>query len=141
MRDWLLGFHSLVSSLFILAGIYILTRSLLAGKKQYTFSDRDEKLSRLYIILLYIQCALGVVLYFQYHFASDTPPSATAGSAGTRFWVISHFSVMFFTLILSQIGRIFIKSSKNSLKKFGYTSFYYGISFIFILISAIFTFL
>lgn len=141
MREWLIGMHSVVSSLFILIGVYILIRSLMARTKNYEFTSKDDLLSRIFVILLYMQCLIGLVLYFQFHFGTIAPPNGVERSTGSRFWVISHFSVMFFILILAQIGRLFIKSSKTSKGKFSYSLFYYGVSLLVIILSAILTYL
>lgn len=137
MREWLIGFHLVLSSLFLLLGFYILGKSLSGRLRNLDFTRRDDFFSRLYVWFLYLQFFLGLTLYFVYHFMVDTPLSADEKAAGSRFWVISHFSVMIFTLILAQIGRIFINSARDARRKFGYTLFYYGISLIFTIFSAV----
>lgn len=137
MREWLIGFHLVLSSLFLLLGFYILGKSLVGRTRNLNFTHRDDQMSRLFVWFLYLQFFLGLTLYFVYHFLVDTPLSADEQAAGSRFWVISHFSVMIFTLILAQIGRIFIRSAKDSRRKFGYHLFYYGIALIFTVFSAV----
>jgi hypothetical protein len=140
MREWLIGIHVVISSVFFILGFYIIARSIYGRTKKLNFSLRDDQVSRLFVWFLYLQFILGFILYFVYHFVADAPVDIIENASDSRFWVISHFSVMIFTLILAQIGRIFIKSAKVASSKFSYSLFYYGVALVFSIFSSVLSF-
>ena len=54
-----------------------------------------------------------------------------------RFWGIEHVSLMLFALILSQVGRLVIKQISSDRKKYRAATFYYGISLLVVMSSAL----
>jgi hypothetical protein len=93
--------------------------------------------------LLYITLVNGIVMYFIIDPASksSTDIQVVLKKASLRFWVVEHFYVMTFALILSQIGKIFVRKSTNDRNRFGYSAFYYGTATFITIVSVIFYFI
>lgn len=135
--DVVIAVHGLVSSVFTLLAVVLLIRSIsgLSLKKPYT--KWDNNISILFLVFLYIQLILGILLYFVLGNQSGGAPSmeAAAEQMSLRFWALEHFVIMIFALFLSQLGWIFIRKSKLDLNKHKNTMFYFGISILLIIIS------
>jgi hypothetical protein len=93
--------------------------------------------------LLYLTLVHGIILYFFIDPSSKSPMDIQHAmkQASLRFWVVEHFYVMTFALILSQIGGIFIRKTTIDKNRFAYASYYYGIATFITLISMIFYFI
>lgn len=130
--------HLYVSVLTLLTGIMTVTRSITGWslKKDYTRLDFGFSLS--FSIALYLQLLLGFIIYVMLRTSIDNPafeiPSSSSDSS-LRFWAIEHIALMIFALFLTQLGRIYIKKSINSLNRFKASVFYYGSSLVLILFS------
>ena len=139
MYDLIINTHVVVSTIYIVLGIVTLIRAIRGMVAEKTFLPLDNYLSLSFVLLLYIQLILGFWMYF-YPGAQELNAGMTIADAynahNVRFWVVSHFSVMIFALILSQLGRIHISNNLQDVRKFRNTVFYYGISYILVLISA-----
>lgn len=135
--DVVIAVHGLVSSVFTLLAVVILIRSIrgLSLKKAYT--NWDNNISILFLVFLYVQLILGVLLYFVLgnQTGGTSSMEAAAEQMSLRFWALEHFVIMIFTLFLSQLGWIFIRKSKLDLNKHKNTLFYFGISILLIIIS------
>lgn len=129
--------HGMVSTFFTIIAIVILYRSIggWCFKKPYTKWDR--KISQLFLTFLYIQLILGVLLYFVLGTRTVGAPSVEEAALQTDllFWTLEHFSIMIFSLFLSQIGWIFIRKSRLDINKHKNTVFYFGTSIFLIVIS------
>jgi hypothetical protein len=130
--------HIYISTITLLAGITTLVFSIQGwtGKREYSKTDRW--LSNIYNIALYMQLILGFVIYFTLRTSLDGPfweVPDTENDASLRFWAIEHIALMIFALFLTQLGRIFIRRSTASIRKFKASVFYYGTSLLLILFS------
>jgi len=130
--------HIIISSITLLAGIATLIMSILglARKREYTKSD--QVLSLTFNVALYLQLILGFLVYYLLRSELEGPvwevPN-TQNDASLRFWAIEHIALMIFALFLTQLGRVFIKKSKVSFRKFRASLFYFGTSVFLILFS------
>jgi hypothetical protein len=133
-------FHITVSLLVILMGSYLLYLTIMGLIRKRSYSRYDNLTSYLFLVFLYIQLLSGIILYFFLRNESiplyDNPLEAVK-HASFRYWVIEHFSVMIFTLFLTQVGRLIILNNHQDRKKFINTLFYYGFSFLLAMASAI----
>ncbi len=130
--------HIIISSITLLAGISTIVLSIegLAVKRGYRRSD--HVLSLVFNVALYLQLILGFLVY--YLLRSDLVGPVwevpnTQNDASLRFWAIEHIALMIFALFLTQLGRIFIKKSKDPFRKFRASLFYFGTSLLLILFS------
>ncbi len=131
MMENLLKTHAILSSLFLTIGFILLFRIIRGLMQARLYKTFDHTLSIVFLATLYIQFLLGVALYF----LRDAEMAINGSENSFGFWVIQHFSVMVFTLILSQIGQIFIKHNLTDQKKFRNSLFYFGISYFMVLLS------
>lgn len=143
MYKILVIFHIIASCLFVAVAITLTARSLVGWTNNLNYSKTDKYLASLFLLLLYITMVNGVIMYFIIDPASksSTDIQIALKRASLRFWVVEHFYVMTFALILSQIGRIFVRKSTNDRSRFGYAAFYYGIATTITLVSLIFYFI
>ncbi len=144
MYQFLIIFHIVSSTVFVLVAVALSLRSFLGWLNNWTYARFDKVLSYIFMGLLYLTLIHGVIMYF------FIDPSAKSQAmdihqamkqASLRFWVIEHFYVMTFALILSQIGGIFIRKATVDKSRFAYASFYYGISTLITMLSMFFYFI
>ncbi len=139
MYNIVINIHVIISSLFTFAGLFLIIKAILGWIKNSSYTPTDNYLSLFFLVLLYIQLVLGLLMYFFLGSADHTGSmdmNEVVENSSLRFWVIEHFSFMIFALFLSQLGRLFIINNLTSKRKFKNTIFYYGISFVLIMISA-----
>ena len=130
--------HILISSITLVAGIacIVLSSQGLIGKREY--GRHDSGVSLAFNVALYFQLILGFLIYYLLRSALEGPlweVPDTQNDASLRFWAIEHIALMIFALFLTQLGRVFIKKSKGSNRKFRASLFYFGTSLILILFS------
>jgi hypothetical protein len=130
-------FHIVTSSFFVIIAIVLTIRSITGWTKDLKYSKTDKYLAFVFLILLYITLVNGALMYFLVDNSSKTATDINFAikRASLRFWVVEHFYVMTFALILSQIGGIFIRKSTRDKDRFGYAAFYYGIATLITIIS------
>lgn len=135
--DLVIRTHGFVSSIFTIIAIIIIYRSIRGWSFKKAYTKWDNNISILFLVFLYIQLILGILLYFvlgnQTGGASNMEEAAQQLSL--RFWALEHFAIMIFTLFLSQMGWIFIRKSQLDVNKHKNTVFYFGISILLIIIS------
>ncbi len=130
--------HIFVSIITIVSGISIIVLSVRGIRKHKEYLKRDSIISYIFTLSLYLQFVNGLVIYYILRTDRDHPLLETESSiddASLRFWAIEHIALMIFALFLTQVGRIYIKKSKLSMKRFRASLFYYGISLFLILFS------
>jgi len=130
--------HIFISTITILAGISTIVISVhgLVRKRHYRRSD--ELLSLFFNVALYFQLFLGFLIYYLLRTSLQGPMwevPDTQNDASLRFWAIEHIALMIFALFLTQLGRVFIKKSKEPYRKFRASLFYFGTSLFLILFS------
>jgi len=114
----------------------ITIQSLVGWVSKKEYSVTENRLRKLYLILLYIDMLLGVILYFFLQKPAEVMTTEEAMKfSSLRFWAIQHFSNIVFVVILCTIGNMLIRKTSLSSKKFKYSVFYFGISTIIIIIS------
>ncbi len=141
MRDVIFYIHLLASIVFVTLLLLLLVISLLKTLKKRGYTIFDIKHARWTLLFLYLQSALGVYLYF------SNPENLIEGAATAeelshnvffRFWQIEHFIMMFFTLVIAQLGTILAAQSQVE-KQHKIRFFYFFTVFIMVSISLIFS--
>ena len=130
--------HIVISTITMLAGISTLVMSVhgLVRKRDYRRSDHGGSL--VFNVALYFQLFLGFLIYYLLRTSLEGPlweVPDTQNDASLRFWAIEHIALMIFALFLTQLGRVFIKKSKEPYRKFRASLFYFGTSLFLILFS------
>lgn len=133
----IINIHGFVSTVFTLTAIIILIRSIRGWSLNKAYTSLDKKISILFLVFMYIQLVLGILLYFV---LGDNQGGAQSmeeamKQSSFRYWALEHFIIMIFALFLSQIGWVFIRKAKLDLNKHKNTLFYFGISILLIIIS------
>jgi hypothetical protein len=143
MYRLLLLIHIITSCIFVIVAVTLTTRSVIGWSKDLQYSKKDKYMAFLFLMLLYITLVNGIIMYFLIDPASKSPADIQLAikRASLRFWVVEHFYVMTFALILSQIGGIFIRKSTTDRNRFGYAAFYYGIATLITMVSVTFYFI
>ncbi len=130
--------HIFISTITLLSGIMTQVLSIQGwtGGRQYGSSDVWS--SMIFNIGLYLQLILGFIIYFTLRTTLEGAiweVHDTENDASLRFWAIEHIALMIFALFLTQLGRVFIKRTPQSVRKFKASVFYYGTALILILFS------
>lgn len=139
MYDVVIGFHYLISSVFLIIAVVLIIWAVRGWVNSRDFSPVFSRLSYFFNLLLYLQFFTGVFLYFFLKSeieADGVSLEQAIDQSNIKFWVIEHVSLMLFALLISQIGRLFIRQISSDRLKYRAASFYYGISFIVVIISA-----
>ncbi|MDA3894391.1 MAG: hypothetical protein PF517_22235 [Salinivirgaceae bacterium] len=133
---YFIKFHIVFSIVFLLLAVGITAHSLIGWIKEKNYGIFENYLRKTFLIFLYLDLVLGIILYF---FLQKPEEIITAGQAmkfsNLRFWAIQHFSNMLFVVILCIIGNLFIKGTALFNKKFKYSFIYFGISTLIIIVS------
>lgn len=130
--------HILISSITILAGISTIAISVHGLRRKRDYRRSDELTSLVFNVALYFQLFLGFLIYYLLRTSLEGPMwevPDTQNDASLRFWAIEHIALMIFALFLTQLGRVFIKKSKDPFRKFRASLFYFGTSLFLILFS------
>jgi len=140
MYDVVIGFHYLISSVFLIIAVVLIIWAVRGWVNTYDFSSKFSRLSYYFNLLLYLQFFTGIFLYFFLKSEIETGGISleqAIDQSNIKFWGIEHVSLMLFALLISQIGRFFIKQISSDRGKYRAATFYYGISFIVVIISAL----
>ncbi len=135
--DLVIKLHGFISTIFTLIAIIIIVRSIRGWYFKKAYTKLDQNISVLFLVFLYIQLVLGILLYFVLDYRTGGAASIKEATEqmALRFWALEHFVIMIFTLFLSQLGWIFIRLSKFDLNKHKNALFYFGTSTLLIFIS------
>ena len=139
MHDVVIRVHYIISSVVFIIAIIVTAWAILGWRKDRKYSRSFDKLSLVFIFFLYIQLITGISLYFflqPENQAVSISAEEIASHGSLRFWVIEHVSLMLFALLLAQLGRLFIRQLSTDGRKYRTATFYYGIAFLVVLVSA-----
>jgi hypothetical protein len=129
-------FHIIFSVIFLITIVYITVYYIHGLIKKKEYGGREALLRKIYLILLYSDLIIGIILYFFLQKPAEIMTTEEAMNHSIlRFWAIQHFSNVIFVVILCITGNLLIKKVPLSEKKFKYSVFYFGISTIIIIIS------
>lgn len=137
IRDGILILHIITSILAGLITLIIVFRATVGLIKKKEALTWDVKLPFWTTMLLYVQLALGTVLFVFYmiDYANGAIDMGRINELRGRFWAVEHFFLMVFTLVISHIGSVFARSSKISRHIFQKNLLYFGVVCIMILAS------
>ena len=133
---YFISFHVVFSVVFLLTAIFITVYSLRGWIKDKSYNKFENNLRNTFLILLYVDLVLGIILYFFMQKPTDASTAEEAMEyAYFRFWAIQHFANMVFIVIICTIGNLFIKKTSKPVKKHKYSFLYFGVSTVLILIT------
>lgn len=127
--------HILISAAFLVFAIWLITRSLIGIIKQKEYTKLDKYLSYAFIISLYLQLFFGILLFTKIGAMSGY--DYLGGENGTRMvskrlWPIEHIVLMFFALIIANLGLILSIKARVAREKHKKVLIYYVISILLI---------
>ncbi len=143
MYKFFILLHIITSSIFLMVAITTTVRSIAGWLRNLNYLKADKYLRNLFMFLLYLTLIHGIIMYFFIDTSSKSAVDAQHAlkQASLRFWVVEHFYVMTFALILAQIGGIFIRKTTIDKNRFVYSTFYYGVSTVITIVSMTFYFI
>jgi hypothetical protein len=133
--------HIAVSMVFMCVAIYLTFRVVIGYMRNGEYTRTDKLLTRWYLILLYINMVLGMLMYFFVDPAVKADVSELQQATkriSLQFWAVEHLYVMTFALLLSQIGQIFVSRTVSDRYRFGYSLFYFGLATLITVVSMTF---
>lgn len=134
--DYFIRIHVVTSIIFLLIGLGVISRSLWGWTHNLSYGKTDKLLGWTFIIFLYFELFMGIVMYFFLRRPYEIQNINEAmRQSDLRFWAVIHFSTMLFVLIFCQIGWIFTLNSKLSEKKFKFSFIYFGSGILITIIS------
>lgn len=139
MYNIVIKFHLVISIVFLLLALVVITWSIVGWTKNLEYKHLFSRLSYFFILFLYLQFFSGLILYFFLKPEKNEEIISLSDAmeqSKLRFWAIEHVALMLFALILSQIGWVMIKQLPGDKRKFRTAGFYYGVSFVLVLLSA-----
>lgn len=140
MYNIVIKLHYIVSAIFLILAIVTTVWAIIGWIKDLACPTSFLRLSWVFIHFLYIQLLTGITLYFFLQPEADASMMTMEEALhhnSQRFWGIEHVSLMLFALILSQVGRLIIKQISSDRKKYRAATFYYGISLLVVMSSAL----
>jgi hypothetical protein len=127
-----------VSLLTLLSGFLILWYSVAGLKKDRPYERNNFLMASVFSLSLYTQFLLGFLIYYFLRGSLESPlflPADPGEDHSLRFWAIEHIAWMIVAMMLTLLGRLFIKRTAKSRQRHRAALFYYGSSLCLILIS------
>jgi hypothetical protein len=138
MHQLITNIHIWANVVFSIIAIVLFVETLKGYFYSRIYTKRIVYLENAYIGLLYFGLFLGIILYFFFHQHSIGPNVSMEElkrQQNSQFWAIEHFSVMVFSLMIAQIGKIFTVKAISDHNRYKYALFYYGIASLIIFVS------
>lgn len=135
VHDLIKFIHIFISIAFLVFAIWLITRSIIGIIKQREYTRLDKFLSYAFIITLYLQLFFGILLFT--NLGSISGYDYLGGDSGTRIvskrlWPIEHIVLMFFALLIANLGLILSIKSRVAKEKYKKVLIYYVISILLI---------
>ena len=127
--------HTLISGSFLVIAIWLTIRSVKGIFKGTTYSKTDKWLSYGFIITMYLQLILGLILFANPNVGAETIYPGVEGAlrhASKRFWPIEHIVLMLFALFIANLGLIFSNHTADDKGKYSKILIYYLIAMVMI---------
>jgi hypothetical protein len=138
MYNWILGLHSLLRWLIVIALIVNIARTLLNNDKPFSNSDKGWNLRLL--ILTHLNFLIGLYNYFfggkGYTYISELGFGAVMKDKLMRFFAVEHFiGMLVFVVIVTLSRRITKNTTLNDEAKHRKLMWYYIIAFVVLIAS------
>lgn len=138
MYQAVLTLHSWMRWLILVAGIILVVRGWIGWQKARPWTDLEERLARLFPILVDVQLLLGLLLFFV--LSPNTSGILSRGMAAlsndhARFWAMEHVVPMLAAFVLVHVGQVFIRRSENTTAKHRWAAIVFGLAMLIILLS------
>lgn len=131
--------HDIVSVSFLLLAVTLIFRSVRGIKNHLPYTKTDKYVAVAFIVALYLQLILGVIMFtnlgagFDFQYIPDEGNNLVA----KRLWPVEHIVLMLFALFIANLGLISSFLTEKSLSRFKKVLIYYSIAVVLIAISLI----
>jgi hypothetical protein len=129
--------HYISSGSFMLIALFLIFRNIRGIINKLPYLKTDKVLAYLFIINLYVQLFLGIILFtnlsvfgYEYHASSGGVVEASK-----RLWPVEHIVLMLFALFIANLGLILSNKSSKAATKHRQILIYYLIAIFLIGIS------
>ena len=122
--------HYIVSGTFLIVALALTIRSVWAIKNKVNYSRTDKYLAFAFLINLYLQLILGLLLFTNLGVGSDYHYLENSNSEmiAKRLWPIEHIVLMVFALFIANLGFISSLQTRDSIKRHKKILIYYLIA-------------
>ncbi len=129
--------HYISSGSLMFIALWLIFRNIRGIIRKLPYFKTDKVLAYLFIINLYIQLFLGIILFtnlsifgYEYHVSSGGVVEASK-----RLWPVEHIVLMLFALFIANLGLILSNKSAKAVAKHRQILIYYSIAIILIGVS------
>ena len=135
LHDAIRFIHILTSATFLVFAVWLIIRSGIGLLRQKAYTRLDKFLAYGFIVTLYLQLILGVLLFTKFGPMSGYDYLSGESStriASKRLWPIEHIVLMFFALLIATLGLILTNKSTVAKEKHKKILTYYLIAILII---------
>lgn len=129
--------HDIVSVSFLIFAVILIYRSFRGIKNQLPYTNTDKYVAIAFIVTLYLQLVLGLIMFSNLGTGSDFQyiPNQSTNIVSKRLWPVEHIVLMLFALFIANLGLISSFLSTKSKSRFKRVLIYYSIAVVLIAIS------
>ena len=127
--------HNITRWALVILGVIVIIRGFTGWLRGRRFNKDDNRFGLLYTSFFDVQLLLGLILYFSKGwFGVLTADFAAAmRAAGTRFFAIEHFLLMFIALVVAHVVRVRSRKAASDALQHRWAALGYLISFLLML--------
>jgi hypothetical protein len=129
--------HSLLRWIVLLFGAAAVGQAV-GGLGGRGWSDRDERVARLFVIGYDVQVLVGLILYVAVSpitTGAFSDMGAAMRNTVTRFWAVEHLFGMIVALALAHIGRARIRRAADAARKHRAALVFFGLALLITVVS------
>ncbi len=136
MYDGLLSLHNILRWLVLLAGAYLLYRSL-SGLRSRIYAPTDRRYGQIYTGLMDLQLLLGILLMFISPLVQSGLGNLGAAmkSSQVRFFIAEHWVLMLLAVVLAHVGSSRVRKAADALQKHRQALLWYSLSMALVLLA------
>lgn len=126
--------HYIISATFLLVALVLIIRSIWAIRNSINYSRIDKYLAFAFLVNLYLQLVLGLLLFTNLGIGSDYHylENGNNDMIAKRLWPIEHIVLMVFALFIANLGFIAALQTRKSKNRHKKVLIYYLIALILI---------
>lgn len=136
MYTGLLHLHSALRYLVLIMLILAIIKAFDGWFNKKEFTDTDNKISLITLIVTHTQFLVGLILYFISPIVQRALSDMGAAMKDTtlRFWAVEHIALMLVAVVMITIGRISSKKAVAAVKKHQRVALFFLIGLVLMLL-------
>ena len=133
----ILFLHSLLRWLVLISLIYAMYRTYKGWFSKLTYTEQDDKVRNITVIIAHTQLLVGLILYTISPIIHNLFQNFgdAMGQSAVRFYGMEHSIMMIIAVVIITIGSAKAKRASENLKKFKTIAIWFTIALVIILIS------